>query len=136
VKKIVGLLLLVAAFGMFAYARMRSAAVDKDVRFYIRMAADARERETEISSLNNKITMNSVAIGDAIVKHLDETSLQTGMLADRARLMELERAETALGSAAVNEEAANSAEHRRWVVMVMYVGSVLAGLIGIGYLVK
>lgn len=135
-KKILGLVLLVGALGMFAYARMRSAAVDKDVRFYIRAAADARGRETEMGSLRTSIAMGGLAVGDAIVKHTDVTVPQAAVAADQARLAELERVEKALGTAAANEEAANSAEHRRWVVMVMYVGSVLAGLIGIGYLVK
>ena len=135
-KKIVGLLLLVGAFGLFAYARMRSAAVDKDVRFYIRLAADARERESEMASLRNRIAMGALTMGDAIVKHTDQTGPEAAVAADRARLAELERAQAALGSAAMNEEAANGAAHQRWVVMVLYVGSVLSGLIGIGYLVK
>ena len=135
-KKVIGVLLLVGALGLFSYARMRSAAVDKDVRFYIRLAADARGREAEITSLRNKIAMDQLTVGDAIAKHADQTGPEAAAAADRARLAELEKEQTGMGTAAMNEEAANSAEHQRWVVMVLYVGSLLSGLIGIGYLVK
>ena len=133
-KKIVGLLLLVGAIGMFTSARMRSAAVDRDVLFFTRMAADAHQRESEMADLMEEIAGHSVYRSQyvgAVTIPPDPT--HTGQ---RAKLAEVQQQESMLGSAAVNDARVAGVKRERWVVMVMYVGSVLAVLIGIGYLVK
>jgi hypothetical protein len=132
VKKVAGVVCLLAAFCLVVFGRMQGAADEKDARTYIRQESEARDREPEIASLRNKLSMDALAIGDAIVKHADTTALEAEQAKDKARLGELEQAERIIGTAAMNEDAAIEVGKRRWVVLAEYGGAVVLGLAGIG----
>jgi hypothetical protein len=75
-KKIVGLLCLLVGLGVLAYSKTRSAADEVSARLYMRQAAEARDREAEISRVRNKLAMEAPAMGDAIVKYADTVALE------------------------------------------------------------
>ncbi len=62
-KKIIGILCLFAAAWVFGYALRHSEAEERDLRRYVRQAAEARDRELEISNLRNKLAMDALTVG-------------------------------------------------------------------------
>jgi hypothetical protein len=136
VKKVAGVVCLLAAFCLVVFGRMQGAADEKDAQRYLRQMAEAAIEEADIAGLRYKLSKDARAIGDAIVKHADTTALEAEQAKDKARLAELEQAERILGTAAMNEEAAIEVGKRRWVVLAEYAGAVVLAVAGVGLMRK
>ena len=133
-RKIVGLVCLLVGLLVLGFAKTRSAADEKAARLYVRQAAEARVRETEIASLRNRLAMDALAVGDAIAKHTDASAAEAEQAKDKARMAELEQAEKTLGTASMNENAVVAVQRHHGRILVEYGAGIVLVLVGLAQL--
>ncbi len=133
-KRLGGFVFLVVAVFLLINARRTMTSDQKETTVVIRRMAEAQEREAEISRLKNAVQMDSLAVADSIVKHVDETPALTAQAKDQADLGKLEEAEKVMGSSALQQSELKDLQNHHWVILGEFIGGGLVGLLGVGML--
>ena len=131
-KKIGGIVFLVAAVFLLLTARRTMTSDRNESTVLIRRMADAQQRESEISRLKTAVLMDNLAVADSIVKHTDQGPALAVQAKDNADLGKLEKAEQVLGSAVMQESALRDLQNHHWVILAEFVSGGLLGLLGVG----
>lgn len=117
-KKIVGLCCLVVAVVFFVATSTGWESDDAQSEVLVERLALAINRESDIASLRNKISMDQLEVGDSIVQHKEVGTASAKLAGDQAELSRLQQTNKTLGTSGAQRQAITDLRnHRKFLFM-------------------